>query len=65
MGNNRPIKKKFWIQFLKAHGCKKKRHKSTSHEHWKCPNCYRTIVFRGQNKEIPALHLKSNLETMG
>ena len=65
MGNNRPVKLKNWIKFLQAHNCLKKRHKGTSHEHWKCPNCLRTITFRSQYKEIPAMHLKTNLTTMG
>ena len=65
MGNNRPVTKSDWIKFLEAHGCTKKRHNGTSHEHWKCPNCIRTITHRGQDKEIPALHLATNLKTMG
>jgi ribosomal protein L37AE/L43A len=65
LGNNRPIKIKDWVKFLEAHNCKKKRHNKTSHEHWKCPNCFRTITFRSQYKEIPAMHLKTNLTTMG
>lgn len=65
MGNNRPVKKSDWEKFLIAHGCTKKRHNGTSHQQWKCPNCMRTITFRGQEKEIPAMHLKSNLDTMG
>jgi transposase-like protein len=65
LGNNRPIKKKDWINFLKSHDCHEKRHKGTSHVHWKCPNCFRTITFRNGYKEIPAMHLKSNLKSMG
>lgn len=65
MGNNRPVKKKDWIKFLKAHGFEKKRHKGTSHEHWKKKGVIRTIVFRSKPKEIPAMHLKTNLDSMG
>lgn len=66
MGNNRPVKKKYWIRFLIAHGCEEQKRKTgTSHVFWKCPNCIRTIVFRNQNKEIPFIHLKTNLDTMG
>ena len=65
MGNNRPVKTKDWIRFLKEHGGSQKRHNGTSHEHWKCPNCFRTVTFRPKDKEIPAMHLKTNLETMG
>ncbi|WP_291112124.1 MULTISPECIES: type II toxin-antitoxin system HicA family toxin [unclassified Flavobacterium] len=65
MGNNRPVKTSDWERFLKSQGCSQKRHKGTSHEHWKCPGCFRTITHRSQDKEIPALHLQTNLKTMG
>ncbi len=64
MGNNRPVDTKHWVAFLLAHGCKYKRTKS-SHDHYKCPNCFRTITHREKDKEIPPLHLKTNLTTMG
>ena len=35
-----------------------------SHDHYKCPNCFRTITHREKDKEIPALHAKTNLATM-
>lgn len=63
MGNNRPVKVKDWIKFLKAHGCRYDR--TTNHEVWKCPNCRRSIIFRGHHKSIPPMHLKTNLDTMG
>ena len=65
MGNNRPVKVTDWEKFLLSHGCEKKRHNKTSHEHWKCPGCTRTIVHRSQYKEVPALYLQTNLKTMG
>jgi len=64
MGNNRPIKTKDWVAFLLAHGCEYQRTKA-SHYHYKCPNCFRPITHREKDKEIPALHLKTNLNTMG
>lgn len=64
MGNNRPVKTKCWEAFLEAHNCKFQRTKA-SHDHWKCPGCFRTITHRGAEKEIPALHLSTNLKTMG
>lgn len=64
MGNNRPVKTKDWIAFLKAHDCNYKRTKA-SHVHYKCPNCIRTITYREKDKEIPSLHLQTNLKTMG
>lgn len=64
MGNNRPINTKDFIDFLVAHKCKFVRTQA-SHELWKCPKCFRTITFRRKDKMIPALHLKTNLSTMG
>lgn len=64
MGNNRPVKTSDWLAFLDAHGCKYQRTKS-SHDHYKCPGCFRTITHREKDKEIPALHAKTNLATMG
>jgi len=64
MGNNRPVKTKHWVEFLKAHGCKYKR-TNASHDHYKCPNCFRTITHREKDKEIPSLHLHTNLSSMG
>ncbi len=64
MGNYRPIKTAVWITFLKAHGCKYLR-TTASHDHYKCPGCFRTITFRQKDKEIPAAHLRSNLRSMG
>lgn len=64
MGNNRPVKTKVWLKFLKAHKCYYERSKG-SHDHWKCPGCLRTITHREGDKDIPALHLKTNLKTMG
>jgi predicted RNA binding protein YcfA (HicA-like mRNA interferase family) len=60
----KPIKTKYWIKFLEAHGCIFKRTKG-SHVHYKCPDCIRTITLRTKDKEIPPLHLKTTLETMG
>lgn len=64
MGNNRPIKTKCWIAFLIANGCEYIRTKA-SHDHYKCPCSLRTITHREKDKEVPALHLKTNLTTMG
>lgn len=64
MGNNRPVKTKDWVAFLLAHKCRYLRTKS-SHDHYKCPNCFRTITHREKDPEIPPMHLKTNLATMG
>ena len=64
MGNNRPVDTKIWIAFLLAHGCKYDRTRS-SHDHYKCPGCFRTITHREKDKQIPPMHLYTNLKTMG
>lgn len=64
MGNNRPIKTKHFVAFLLAQGCKKVRSKA-SHDHYKCPNCWRTITIREKDKDIPSFHIKTNIQTMG
>ena len=63
MGENRPVPKKHWIKFLKAHGCEFL--EINNHEKWKCPDCLRPIVFRNAPKEIPFTHIKSDLRTLG
>ena len=35
-----------------------------SHDHYKCPGCNGTITHREKDKEIPAMHLQTNLRTM-
>ena len=64
MGNNRPVKTKDWIAYLKANKCYYLRTKG-SHDHYKCPDCFRTITHREKDNVIPAMHLKTNLATMG
>ena len=64
MGNNRPVKTKYWLKFLKFKNCHHVRTKA-SHHQYKCPKCKRPIVHRESYKEIPAMHLRTNLKTMG
>lgn len=64
MGNNRPVKTSDWVAFLKHLGCSYLRTKA-SHDHYKCPKCIRTITHREKDKEIPAMHLRTNLTTLG
>lgn len=64
MGNNRPVKTADWIAFLIHLGCTYQR-TTASHDHYKCPKCIRTITHREKDKDIPALHLKMNLKTLG
>ena len=63
MKYNKPTKTKDFIRFLEGHDCMYKRTRA-SHDHYKCPKCFRTITFRGKAKEIPFIHLASNLKTM-
>jgi predicted RNA binding protein YcfA (HicA-like mRNA interferase family) len=60
----RPIKTKDWIRFLEGHKCRYSR-TTASHTMYKCPKCFRTIVFRAKSKEIPVIHLQTNLKTLG
>ncbi len=64
MGNNRPVKTKDWVAYLKFLGCTYIR-TTASHDHYRCPKCIRTITHREKDKEIPALHLRTNLATLG
>jgi predicted RNA binding protein YcfA (HicA-like mRNA interferase family) len=59
----RPIRTKDWIAFLKAHGCTFIRI-NASHHIYKCPGSIRTIVFRGNEKDIEPYHIKTNLRTL-
>jgi len=61
LGNNRPVKKKDWIKFLKAHGFEKQR--NNRHEIWKKKDV-RPFTFRAPYKDIPALHLKTCLSNI-
>ncbi|WP_177764114.1 type II toxin-antitoxin system HicA family toxin [Flavobacterium sp. I3-2] len=64
MGNNRPLKTSDWVAYLKHLGCNYIR-TSASHDHYRCPKCLRTITHREKDKEIPAIHLRTNLRTLG
>lgn len=63
MGKHRPIRVACWVRFLRAHGCDYDRTQA-SHHLWKCNNCFRSIIFRGAEKDIPADHIRSNLRSL-
>jgi predicted RNA binding protein YcfA (HicA-like mRNA interferase family) len=63
MGNFRPLRTKCWEKFLAAKGFKHNRTHS-SHDQWTKPG-YRTIAVWGNEKEIPAMHLKTSCRTIG
>lgn len=60
----KPIKTKYFIAFLLSLGCVEKRSKG-SHHLYKCPKCFRTIVIRPKDKDIPGRHVFTNLKTLG
>ncbi|MET4083444.1 hypothetical protein ABIB40_003416 [Pedobacter sp. UYP30] len=63
MGGYRPVKTKCWIAFLKFKNCKHIR-TTASHDQWQCPGCFRNVVVREKDKEIPSFHINTNLDTM-
>lgn len=63
MGNFRPLPTKCFEAFLLFHGYVYDR-TSSSHDQWTKKGS-RTIPVWGDEKEIPAQHLKSNCRTIG
>lgn len=63
MGKFRPLATKCWENFLIMHGFKKNRTKG-SHDQWVKPG-KRTIAVWGNEKEIPALHLRTSCHSIG
>lgn len=63
MGGTAPIRTKCWIKFLESKGCYPAR--GTNHTKWKCPGCLRSIIFDRGQKDIPHVHVRTNLKNMG
>ena len=63
MSNFRPIPTKCWESFLQHRGFICKRTKG-SHDQW-VKKGHRTIPVWGNEKQIPALHLKTSCLTLG
>lgn len=63
MNNFRPIPTKCWENFLKSHGYKLSRIRGSHYQYTK--RDARTIPVWGDEKEIPAFHIKSALRNMG
>lgn len=63
MGNFRPLPIKCWEAYLTLHGYINVRTKG-SHDQWTKKGS-RTIAVWGNEKEIPAMHLKSSCSTIG
>jgi predicted RNA binding protein YcfA (HicA-like mRNA interferase family) len=62
MGNFRPLPTKCWESFLSYKGFVYDR-TASSHDQWKKAG-YRTIPVWGNEKEIPAFHLKTSCKTI-
>ena len=65
MSDYRPIKTKIFIKFLEYHKCYRHNEIKGSHFFWKRPGLTRRIVVRENDKDIPPLHIKTNLDTLG
>ncbi len=63
MGNFRPLPLKCWAAFLRFNGYAETRI-SASHHQW-TKKGFRTIPVWGNEKEIPAAHLKAGCFTIG
>lgn len=63
MGNFRPLDTKCWERFLTLKGYHYKSTKG-SHDQWTKPGS-RTIPVWGNEKQIPAFHLKTGCSTIG
>lgn len=63
MGNFRPLPLKCWEAFLLFKGFQQQRI-SSSHHQWTKKGC-RTIPVWGNEKEIPAMHLKTSCRSIG
>jgi len=63
MNNFRPLPVSCWESFLSLKGYKMSRIKG-SHYQW-TKNGRRTIPVWGNEKEIPAMHLKTSIRSMG
>lgn len=66
MGQLKPIPRQLWIKFLKQEGLYRKR-TTASHEIWDYPDTslHRPVVFRTTDRDIPRLHMKKCLDTLG
>jgi len=62
MGNFRPLDTKCWESFLKFQGYSYKR-TASSHDQWTKKGS-RTIAVWGNEKQIPAMHLKTSASSM-
>ncbi|HCS20786.1 MAG TPA: hypothetical protein DIW47_09540 [Bacteroidetes bacterium] len=59
-----PVLTKCWESYLVFKKCRFDRQQGT-HHHWKCPDCWRTVTFWGNKKEVPRFHIINNLRNLG
>lgn len=64
MTNYRPTKTSCFIKYLASLDCIEMRTRG-SHTQFKCPEAIRTVTVRKNDKEVPALHIKTNLSNIG
>ena len=64
MGNFRPLPTKCWEAFLTYHGFQHSGRSKGSHFQW-TKRGHRTIPVWEDEKQIPALHLKTGCHTIG
>jgi len=57
------IKTPCFIKFLLSKNCKPAEGKK--HNKWKCPGCFRSVIFDRSEKEIPYLHVKNAMRNLG
>jgi len=60
----KPIDTSCWLNFLRYHGFSRDRSKG-SHFIWTKPGSLRSIPVRENDKQVPALHLKTGCATIG
>ena len=63
MGSTPPVDTSCFENFLLYKKCYPAN--GTKHKKWKCPGCFRSIMFDRNSKEIPYLHVQTNLRNMG
>lgn len=63
MGKYRPLRTKCWIKFLEAHGYRLDRISASHHQYIK--KGFRTIAVWGNEKDIPAMHVKTSCSSGG
>lgn len=63
MGKAPPVPTRCFIKYLISIGCTEDH--GSRHAKWKCKGCLRSIIFDRNRKEIPYLHVHTNLKNLG